>query len=62
MLRSVPLPPEFHELATRVNNWGRWGADDEIGTLNLLTPEAVRRATGCVRTGRRFSPSPASAP
>jgi len=37
----MPLPPEFHELAKKVNNWGRWGADDERGTLNLITDEVV---------------------
>jgi kynurenine formamidase len=55
MLPSVPLPREFHELAKRVNNWGRWGPDDEIGTLNLITPDAVRSAAAGVKTGRRFS-------
>ncbi|MFF4834769.1 cyclase family protein [Streptomyces sp. NPDC001315] len=49
----MSLPDEFHEIAKRVNNWGRWGADDEIGTLNLITDEVVREAAGCVRTGRR---------
>ncbi|MFH8403391.1 cyclase family protein [Streptomyces sp. NPDC018019] len=49
----MPLPAEYHDLAKRVNNWGRWGADDEIGTLNLLTPEVVRAAAATVRTGRR---------
>ncbi|MER8042117.1 cyclase family protein [Streptomyces sp. NPDC094032] len=47
------LPPEFHEIAKRVNNWGRWGQDDEIGTLNLITDEVVREAAATVRTGRR---------
>ncbi|MFB0631732.1 cyclase family protein [Streptomyces sp. AB3(2024)] len=47
------LPAEFHEIAKRVNNWGRWGADDEIGTLNLITGEVVRAAAAEVRTGRR---------
>ena len=28
----MPLPPEFHELAKKVNNWGRWGSDDELET------------------------------
>jgi kynurenine formamidase len=51
----MPLPDEFHELARKVNNWGRWGPDDEIGTLNLITPEAIRRATACVRRGEAFS-------
>ncbi|MFP3991760.1 cyclase family protein [Streptomyces sp. E11-3] len=47
------LPPEFHDIAKRVNNWGRWGPDDEIGTLNLITDEVVRHAAAEVRTGRR---------
>lgn len=50
----MPLPEEFHDIAKRVNNWGRWGPDDEIGTLNLITDETVRAAAACVRTGRRF--------
>lgn len=50
----MPLPPEFHEIARRVNNWGRWGADDELGTLNLVTDEVVRTAAATVRTGRRI--------
>ncbi|MFG3285373.1 cyclase family protein [Streptomyces sp. NPDC048111] len=49
----MSLPPEFHEIAKRVNNWGRWGADDERGTLNLVTDEVVRQAAGHIRTGRR---------
>ncbi|MFE4715173.1 cyclase family protein [Streptomyces sp. NPDC056728] len=49
----MSLPAEFHEMAKRVNNWGRWGADDEIGTLNLVTDEVVREAAATVRTGRR---------
>ncbi|MEV7726520.1 cyclase family protein [Streptomyces sp. NPDC087917] len=50
----MSLPPEFHDIAKRVNNWGRWGADDEIGTLNLVTDEVVRAAATEVRTGRRI--------
>ncbi|MGW2669892.1 cyclase family protein [Streptomyces sp. NPDC001272] len=50
----MTMPPEFHEIAKRVNNWGRWGADDEIGTLNLITEEVVRAAAAEVRTGARI--------
>ncbi|MET9471490.1 cyclase family protein [Streptomyces sp. NPDC002917] len=50
----MPLPAEFHEIAKRVNNWGRWGADDEIGTLNLITDAVVRDAAAAVRTGQRI--------
>lgn len=49
----MSLPAEFHDIAKRVNNWGRWGADDEIGTLNLITDEVVREAAASVRSGRR---------
>ncbi|MET7616070.1 cyclase family protein [Streptomyces sp. NPDC005408] len=49
----MSLPAEFHEIAKRVNNWGRWGTDDEMGTLNLITDEVVRAAAGTVRSGRR---------
>ncbi|MYW68044.1 cyclase family protein [Streptomyces sp. SID8379] len=49
----MPLPAEFHDIAKRVNNWGRWGDADEIGTLNLITDEVVRAAAAEVRTGRR---------
>jgi len=31
--------------------WGLWGADDEIGALNLIGPDAVRAAAGLVREG-----------
>lgn len=51
----MSLPDWFHEAAARVNNWGRWGADDRIGTLNLITPDVVRRAAASIRTGERFS-------
>ncbi|MEU6498954.1 cyclase family protein [Streptomyces californicus] len=49
----MSLPAEFHEIAARVNNWGRWGGDDELGTLNLVTEAVVREAVAAVRTGRR---------
>ncbi|MFC9794270.1 cyclase family protein [Streptomyces sp. NPDC057695] len=49
----MSLPAAFHEIAERVNNWGRWGQDDEIGTLNLVTDEVVREAVATVRTGHR---------
>ncbi|MEW6272519.1 MAG: cyclase family protein [Thermodesulfobacteriota bacterium] len=49
------LPQWFHDVAKRVSNRGRWGADDEIGTLNLITPDATRRGAACVRRGASFS-------
>ncbi|GAA4098301.1 cyclase family protein [Streptomyces hundungensis] len=49
----MSLPPEFHEIAKRVNNWGRWGAGDERGTLNHISDEVVREAAGAIRSGLR---------
>ncbi len=46
---------EFTQLAEKVNNWGRWGADDERGTLNFVTPDVVKAAAASVRTGRTFA-------
>ena len=43
-----------HEVGKKLSNWGRWGADDEIGTLNLVTPEKVVAAAALARTGRRI--------
>lgn len=37
------------------SNWGRWGNDDELGTLNLITDEVRERAAREVRTGRSVS-------
>lgn len=34
-----------------LSNWGRWGDDDQRGTLNLLTPEKTKRALGLVQVG-----------
>ena len=38
-------------LPPRVDNWGRWGSDDEIGTANYVTAEAIVAATRLVRRG-----------
>jgi kynurenine formamidase len=35
-------------------NWGRWGADDQRGTANLLSPDVVRRAVQSATTGRVY--------
>lgn len=36
-------------------NWNRWGPDDEIGSLNYLTPEEVLRGIRSVRQGKVFT-------
>jgi kynurenine formamidase len=46
---------ELDVIAERVRNWGRWGEDDQSGTLNNIGPEALLRAAASVSAGRRFS-------
>jgi kynurenine formamidase len=46
---------QLRETAERCKNWGRWGPDDEIGTLNFVRPEDVVAAARLVRKGRSFS-------
>ncbi len=43
------------EWGKRYSNWGRWGADDQIGALNLITRQRVLAACALPRTGRVIS-------
>ena len=38
-----------------VSNWGRWGPDDQLGAVNLITPEKRKQAAALVKTGRSVS-------
>ena len=42
----------FHQT---LSNWGRWGDDDQLGALNLITPEVTAAAAATVRVGRTVS-------
>ena len=46
---------DIQEAAERLKNWGRWGPDDEIGTLNFTRPEDIVAAAQLVRRGAVFS-------
>jgi kynurenine formamidase len=39
----------------KYRNWGKWGADDERGTLNYITPELIVRAARLVKRGAVIS-------
>ena len=45
----------FDDMAARVRNWGRWGDDDVLGTLNLIDEAARLRAAASVVDGRAIS-------
>lgn len=42
---------QFDSWMQEISNWGRWGKEDELGTLNLVTPEKSKAATMLVREG-----------
>ncbi|MGQ9407643.1 cyclase family protein [Mycolicibacterium gilvum] len=46
---------DFRKAADEVRNWGRWGDDDEVGTLNFITPEKVAEAARLVTQGKVIS-------
>ncbi len=54
---SLPMPDatDIDELFAQVSNWQRWGEHDELGTINLITPEKRRRAAALVRQGASIS-------
>src|SRR3954470_10869697 len=47
---NVPSLDEL--LQDAPSNWGKWGDDDEVGSLNYLGPEEVLAAVGLVRQGK----------
>ena len=48
---NIPTEEEVLGWMTSLSNWGRWGPDDELGTLNLITPEKVAQAGRLVKEG-----------
>ena len=55
--RPASTPRGSSGTFNQVSNWGRWGPDDQLGTLNLITPERVVAAARLVRSGRHVSMS-----
>ncbi|HMB61111.1 MAG TPA: cyclase family protein [Xanthomonadales bacterium] len=53
--RIFPPEEELDALFDEVNNAGRWGPDDELGTLNYITPKTRLAAASLVREGRALS-------
>ena len=51
MQQGIPTEEEVLGYFSELSNWGRWGEDDQLGTLNLITPKKTRRAAGLVQEG-----------
>jgi kynurenine formamidase len=49
--RTPVSEAQYERWKTELSNWGRWGREDQIGALNLITPAKRRQAAGLVREG-----------
>ncbi len=60
-IRPIPADlPSYDQLPIREGApagaaWGVFGSDDQLGTINLLTPQRVIQAAGFIRSGRVFA-------
>jgi kynurenine formamidase len=45
---------DFRAVGVRVRNWGKWGATDQRGTVNYITPEKLVAAGALIRVGKVF--------
>jgi kynurenine formamidase len=45
----------IYEAAEKLSNWGRWGKDDQVGTLNHVGAEDIAAASKLVRKGKVFA-------
>ena len=52
---QIPTQDEVLGYFQTLSNWGRWGDDDQLGTLNFLSPETTRRAAALVQDGTTIS-------
>ncbi len=53
-VEPFPELKDFRAVGKRLSNWGRWGDDDERGTLNHITPDRIVEAASLVRHGKVF--------
>src|SRR5256712_3745070 len=53
--KTAVTPALLEEYCKKFRNWGRWGPEDEIGTLNFITPDVIKRAATLVRKGKVIS-------
>jgi kynurenine formamidase len=54
-MRTPPSQEEVKGYLKSLSNWGRWGPDDLLGTLNFIAEADVARAAGLVRSGKVVS-------
>lgn len=60
MAHTTSPMPAFDQLPLNENDppysaWGLWGPDDELGRINLITPEVTKSASSEIKTGESVS-------
>src|SRR6267142_7052116 len=50
-MTAVPNENDVLKMLDSLSNWGRWGADDQLGTVNFITPAERKRAAALVSEG-----------
>jgi kynurenine formamidase len=53
--RTPKTLAEFDEFFTQVSNWGRWGKEDQLGSVNLITAAKRRQALTLAKNGETVS-------
>ena len=55
MANEIPSEAQVLEWMTSLSNWGRWGSEDQLGCLNLITPSKRKQAAALVHDGTPVS-------
>ncbi len=50
--QSIANDADLERALSALSNWGRWGPDDQLGTVNFITPQTRLAAASLIRTGR----------
>jgi kynurenine formamidase len=53
--RTPKNTAEFDEMFQQISNWARWGKDDQLGSVNLITAAKRKQALGLAKTGETVS-------
>lgn len=48
---ATVTPADYRRWQSELRNWGRWGADDQKGTANLITPAKIQSAAKLIQAG-----------
>jgi kynurenine formamidase len=49
--KTLTTEEDFNRATKELSNWGRWGADDELGAANFITPAKRKQAAALVKEG-----------